>query len=143
MRNLHIITFHMVKIFALLAFVGFAGVLPGRCQSTLRDSPPDNSTPLFSSDLIAWSGVEQARPLTEILLAELSRDNHAVGTVRFLGRVIRQQAAYFLQTSDSTSYQLEPTDAIRVLEGKSVSVQAGVDNNGTHILIQPLESADK
>ncbi len=141
MRNLHIITFRMIKTFVLLVFVGFA-TLPGRCQNPSPDNPPGSST-LFSSDLIAWSGVQQARPLTEILLAELSRDNYAVGTVRFSGRVIRQQDAYFLQTSDSTSYRLEPTDAIRVLEGKSVSVQAGVDNNGTHILIQSLEPADK
>jgi hypothetical protein len=98
-------------------------------------------SPLFSSDLVAWSNMSDLQPLPETKGVQGSDSSTELFTRSFSGTILKQGQDFFLHVFSSTSYQLDHPEVARLYEGTQVRVLGALDPNGKQLRIREIAPA--
>jgi hypothetical protein len=114
------------------------GILGWLLMAGIAVAQDDGPSPLFTSDLVAWSSMSAPQPLPQTDGAQGSDTSTGPSTNRFSGTILRQGQDYFLHVSSSTSYQLDHPEVARLYEGTQVVVLGALDPEGKQIRIRKI-----
>jgi len=121
---------------------------------TYAQQPPSTHDQLFSSDLIAWSFMQEPQPAQNPTPSQPDQPAHPRGASTatgsqsqaptaqtFTGLINKEADSFVLKVSETTSYKLDNQSDVQQYEGKRVRVTGTLDEsiNLIHVdKIQPL-----
>ncbi len=114
------------------------GILGWLLMAGVAVAQDGGRSPLFTSDLIAWSSMFDPQPLPQTAGAQGSDTSTNPPTKSFSGTILKHGQDYFLHISSSTSYQLDHPEVARLYEGRQVLVLGALDAVGRQIRIRKI-----
>lgn len=100
---------------------------------------------LFSSDLIAWSGMQQPQVPEQNSAqspaqgSQPSAENHAPAASTFTGIVSKEGNDFVLKVSETTTYKLDSRQQIEQYDGQRVRVTGTVESGVNLIHVDRIE----
>jgi hypothetical protein len=114
------------------------GILGWLLMAGVAVAQDGGQSPLFTSDLVAWSSMSDPQPLPPTASVQGSDTSTGPSTNSFSGTIWRQGQDYFLHVSSSTTYRLDHPEIARLYEGRQVLVLGALGLGGKQLCIRKI-----
>ena len=129
-----------VCLFVLLAFSAAIAQQDGPKQDGPKDDNPLPEAQVLGPQLIAWSELQEPKPLQQSPSQAPDHDQHAQPAAQtFTGTISKESGTYVLKVSDTSSYKLDDQDQAKQYEGQRVRVFGTLESSSDLIRVQKIE----